>query len=79
MNYYEGYIRDTGALMVVKVPDFVDNIVDHNSVHTYKYLGKKMLPSLNQANKYFQNLNGGKKYIDVSQITKSVEPNGNVR
>jgi len=70
MKYYEGYIHSSGALMVKKVPDWTDHAIDQKSPFIAKYLGKKMLPSLNQAKKYFLELTGGRQYVDISEFKK---------
>lgn len=53
MNKYEGYIHATGSLMVKKIPEW-SNSTDENSPFVLKHLGIKMLPSLNQAKRYFE-------------------------
>ena len=73
MNNYEGYIHSNGSLMVVKVQQWQDSAVDLTSPFVFKYLGKKFLPSLNQAKQYFTELNGGKKYVDISELKKGAK------
>lgn len=70
MKFYEGYIHTNGALMVKTVPEWNDHIIDQKSIFMAKYLGKKQMPSLNQARQYFIQLNGGRKYININELKK---------
>ena len=54
MKNYEAYVHTNGEVMVKTVPQWCENIVDQSSPYVAKYLGIKMLPSLNQAKQYFK-------------------------
>ena len=69
MKSYEAYLHTSGTLMVIKIEDWSRGM-DIKSPYVHKYLGRKMLPSLNQAKKYFREQNGGRTYIDLSGIKK---------
>ena len=69
MKFYEAYIHTSGTLMVKKIEDWSRGM-DLKSPYIHKYLGRKNLPSLNQARKYFTELNGGRTYTDLSGIKK---------
>ncbi len=70
MKSFEGYIHSGGSLMVKTVPQYAKTIVDQNSPHVAKYLGIVQMTSLNKAREYFINENGGKQYLDISEIKK---------
>ena len=70
MKRYECYIHSSGALMVKTVPDQLNYIVDQKSPHVIKYLGMKTMPSLNQARAYFIQQNGGRQYVDISELKR---------
>lgn len=59
--------------MVKTIPQGLDYIVDQKSPHMIKYLGKKMMPSLNQARAHFIQENGGRQYVDISELKRGSE------
>ena len=71
MKNYEAYIHANGSLMVKAIPEWNDSTIDQRSPHVLIYLGKKKLPSLNQARAYFRQLNGGRSYVDPKELLKN--------
>ena len=69
MKEFEAYIHTNGTLMVITIPDWSRGM-DIKSPYVHKYIGRKRLPSLNQAKKYFREQNGGRTYVDLSSIKK---------